>query len=414
MLPFSTSGDSLSFLDALFTATSATCVTGLVVVDTATFFSSFGQAVIMLLIFIGSLGFMTMATLIFVFLGRRITLWDRIMVQETLHSGSLTGVIPTVRAIIRLAVLLILAGALLMSCRFVPEYGWGRGGFMALFHAVSAFGNAGFDLFGGFESLVGNPEDYLVNGTIFVLLILGGLGHAVIFNVVKNLHQPRHFTLHSRMVLVISGLLLFAGAGAMFLLERGNPDTLGSLTGTGKIFGAFFTSATRTTGFSVVNTALLRRPMVLIMMGLMFIGASPASTGGGVKTTTAGIACIALVSMVRGRQDPVIFYRRIPVRQVVQAMAIIGWALAMVFATTLLLTLFEDLPFQALLFEAVSAFGTVGLSYGITPGLSVLSKLVIVAAMFSGRIGPLTILVALARPYRDESLRYPEEKILIG
>lgn len=414
MLPFSTCGASLPYLDALFTATSATCVTGLAVVDTGAYFSCFGQVIIMLLIFTGSLGFMTMATLIFVFLGRRITLWDRILVQITLHGDSLTGAVPLVRSVIRLAVLLILTGTLLMSYRFIPEHGWGRGIFFALFHAVSAFGNAGFDLFGGFQSLVGNPGDYLVNGTILVLLILGGLGHAVIFNVAKNLHRPKHFTLHSRMVLIISGLLLVAGAGAVFLLERGNPDTLCPLSGTGKIFGSLFTAATRTTGFSVVDTGLLRQPTVLIMMMLMFIGASPASTGGGIKTTTAGIVSIALVSLVRGRPEPVIFYRRIPIRQVVQAMAITGWALVMVLATTFLLNLFEKLPFQVLLFEAVSAFSTVGLSYGITPDLSGLSKIVIIAAMFIGRVSPLTLLLALARPYRDESLRYPEEKILIG
>ncbi len=414
-LPVAVRGEGISYLDALFTATSAVCVTGLVVVDTGTFYSSFGQAVIMLLIFVGSLGFMTMATLIFIFLGRRISLRDRLVVKEALNLETMSDLVSLVKAVALMAVLFELSGAALLSLRFVPLMGWGQGIFFSLFHSISAFGNAGFDLFGGYDSLTRFPTDYLVNGTILGLFIIGGLGFTVVFDVVKCIKHGCRPSLHTRMVLIISSFLLFAGTALILLLEYHNPATMGALPAGGKVFTALFTAATpRTAGFSVLNTAAHFPATLLILMALMFIGASPASTGGGVKTTTFGAVIIAIAALIRGRQEPVIFLRRLPLEQIFKAVAIIGGAATLIFTTTFVLTLFERHEFMALFYEAISAFGTVGLSTGITPELSAPSKVAIIVTMFSGRLGPLTLLVALARRQKEEGLHYPEEKLLIG
>ncbi|MEW5784950.1 MAG: TrkH family potassium uptake protein [Bacillota bacterium] len=414
-LPAATRGDGIGYLDALFTATSAVCVTGLVVVDTGTFFSPLGQAVIMILIFIGSLGFMTMATLIFIFLGRRISLRDRLVVKEALNQETMTNLVPLVTAVVRMAVILELAGAAVMSIRFVPELGWGRGIFYGLFHAVSAFGNAGFDLFGNFDSLTRFPTDYLVNGMILALLIIGGLGFTVIFDLFKCVRHRCRPSLHTRMAVMITLILLLLGTAAVLALESKNPETMGALSPGGKLFAALFTAATpRTAGFSVLGTGAHYMPTLVIIMALMFIGASPASTGGGVKTTTFGAVVIALVALIRGQEEPVLFRRRLPLYQIFKAVAIIGGAITLVFFATFLLTMFERQSFIALLFETVSAFGTVGLSLGITPELSAPGKAVLIFTMFSGRLGPLTMLVALARRKKEEGLNYPEEKLLIG
>lgn len=414
-LPVAAAGDGISYLDALFTATSAVCVTGLVVVDTGTFFSPFGQVVIMLLIFIGSLGFMTMATLIFIFLGRRISLRDRLMVKEALNQETMTNLVSLVRSIVRMVVLFELIGAALLSFRFVPEMGWGRGVFFSLFHAVSAFGNAGFDLFGNFNSLTRFPTDYLVNGTILILLILGGLGFTVIFDIFKCLRHRCRPSLHTRLVIIISGILLITGTAIVLALEYGNPATMGALPLEGKLFTALFTAATpRTAGFNVLDTGAHAMPTLVLLIALMFIGASPASTGGGVKTTTFGVVVIAVVALIRGQEEPVLFHRRLPLNQIFKAVAIVGGSATLVFLTTFILTIFEEQDFAALMFEAVSAFGTVGLSTGITPELSGPSKAALIFTMFSGRLGPLTMLVALARRHKKMGIHFPEEKLLIG
>ncbi len=415
-LPAATLSGGLPYIDALFTATSAVCVTGLVVVDTGTFFTTFGQTVIMGLIFVGSLGFMTMATLIFIFLGRRISLRDRLVVKEALNQESMSGLIPLVRSVVRMAVAFELAGAAIMSFRFVPELGWGKGIFYALFHSISAFGNAGFDLFGGFDSLTRFPTDYLVNGTILVLFIIGGLGFTVIFDLFKCASHRCRPALHTLLVIRITALLLLLGTVAVFMIEYSNPATLQSLPLGGKIFTSLFTAATpRTAGFSVLSTGAQYVPTLFILMALMFIGASPASTGGGVKTTTFGAVAITLVALIRGQEEMVLYKRRIPLEQVFKAVAIISGAAALVFTTTLLLTFFESgQNFMDLFFESISAFGTVGLSTGVTPELSSPGKAVLIATMFSGRLGPLTMLFALARRRKDDGIHYPEEKLLIG
>lgn len=415
-LPQAHAGEGISYIDALFTATSAVCVTGLVVVDTGTFYSTLGQSIVMALIFIGSLGFMTMTTLIFIFLGRRISLRDLIVIREALNQDSMSGLVPLVKAVVRVAVLLILIGTVLLGIRFVPELGFGLGIFLALFHAVSAFGNAGFDLFGNYDSLTLFSSDYLVTGTIAALFIIGGLGFTVIIELTRRFRNHSRISLHSRMVLIITAVLLTGGTVLILLLEYNNPQTMGSLSPGAKLFTAFFTSATaRTAGFSVLDTGRLFQASLLVLMVLMFIGASPTSTGGGVKTTTFGVVFITLVSMIRGRHEPVLFHRRFSVYHIMKAISIISAAIALVFVTTFVLTYFEAQEFSALFFEAFSAFGTVGLSTGITPDLSSPGKIALMITMFCGRIGPVTLLVALARKKpKDDVLEYPEERLMIG
>ncbi|MBW6463342.1 MAG: Trk family potassium uptake protein [Firmicutes bacterium] len=414
-LPPMTEGSNIAYIDALFTAASAVCVTGLVVVDTGTFYTPLGHVVIMFLIFCGSLGFMTMATLIFVFLGRKITLSDRLLVKEALNQDSVAGLVRLVLTVVRMAVFFILLGTIAMSFRFIPQLGIGEGIFFSLFHAVSAFGNAGFDIFGNYESLARMPADYLVNGTIMTLFIIGGLGFTVILELARHIRHRERISLHSRLVLLISAVLLAGGTVIILLLEYNNPATMGSLSAGGKLFTALFTAATpRTAGFNVLDTASLSYPTILILMGLMFIGASPTSTGGGVKTTTFGIVFFTFINMIRGRQEPVVFSRVFSISQIMKAISIISAAVGLIFIATFVMALFENHEFSALLFEAFSAFGTVGLSRGITPELSSASKVALMLTMFSGRIGPLTLMVALARRKEADVLHYPEEHILIG
>jgi trk system potassium uptake protein len=412
--PMTVEGD-ITYLNALFTAASAVCVTGLVVVDTGTYFTPLGQTVVMILIFCGSLGFMTMTTLVFVFLGRKITLKDRLLAKEALNQDGVAGIVQLVLTVVRIALFFIFIGTVILSFRFIPLMGYVKGLFFALFHSVSAFGNAGFDIFGNYDSLTRLPTDYLVNGTILALFIIGGLGFTVILELVRHFRFRSRISLHSHLVLVISAYLLLGGTILILLLEYNNPATLGSLSGGAKIFTALFTAATpRTAGFSVLNTAYLGYPTILILLALMFIGASPNSTGGGVKTTTFGVIFISLISMIRGREEPVIYSRQISLSQVMKAVSIVSAAIALIFLSTFVMSLFEDMEFSALLFEAFSAFGTVGLSRGITPELSSASKLALIFTMFGGRIGPLTLLVALTRQQKEEVLHYPKEQLLIG
>jgi len=414
-LPPMVEGSDIVYIDALFTAASAVCVTGLVVVDTGTFYTPLGQAVIMILIFCGSLGFMTMATLIFVFLGRKISLRDRLLVKEALNQDSVSGLVRLVLTVVKMSVFFIIIGTFAMSFRFIPQLGVGRGLFFSLFHAVSAFGNAGFDIFGNYDSLTNLPTDYLVNGTIMSLFIIGGLGFTVILELARHFKYRERISLHSRLVLLISAVLLTSGTVIILILEYNNPATMGSLSSGGKLFTAFFTSATpRTAGFSVLNTAALSYSSILILMAFMFIGASPTSTGGGVKTTTFGIVFFTFINMIRGKREPVVFSRVFSLSQIIKAVSIMSAAVGLIFLATFVMALFENHEFSALLFEAFSAFGTVGLSRGITPELSSISKFALILTMFGGRIGPLTLMVALARRKEVDVLHYPEEHVLIG
>jgi len=408
----SASGIPTHPLTALFTATSAVCVTGLVVVDTGTHYSPFGQSVILSLIQIGGLGFMSLATLFFLLMGRRIGLSSRILIREAFNQIDAAGVVRLVRNVFVFTALTEGGFALLLAWRWAGEFGPGRALWLGLFHAVSAFNNAGFDLFGGFRSLTGYVGDPVVVLAISTLIILGGLGFSVVVNIWESRTRP--LTTHARLALRMTGLLIAGGTLLIFLLEEAN--LLAPLTWSGKFLAAYFQAVTpRTAGFNTLDIAGLRSATQFVLIVLMFVGASPGSTGGGIKTTTFGLLAMAVWSQARGREDTVLLGRRIPVEQVNRALAVAFVSGALVGLVTLLLCLTEGKEFLALLFETVSAFGTVGLSMGLTPTLSPLGQLLIILTMYAGRVGPLTLVFALAQSRKAQhGVKHVEDKVLLG
>ena len=290
----------------------------------------------------------------------------------------------------------------------------GKAAFYGVFHAVSAFNNAGFDLFGQFRSLTGYPTDYFVNLVIAGLIIVGGLGFAVSL----DLLHCRHFSslsLHSKVVITATAALLTAGTVLIYALEYRNPQTLGAMGGGNRLLVAFFQSVTtRTAGFNTVDIAALRVPTQILMIMLMFIGASPGSTGGGIKTSTFSTLIFGVRTILSGREEVDAFGRRVSNQVVQKAIAIFFISLGLVLTSTTLLTIFEGAGFLPALFEATSAFGTVGLSMGITTKLALAGKTIIILTMFSGRLGPLTLAMALASRPKSNAIKYPEDKILIG
>ncbi|KUK40880.1 MAG: Potassium uptake protein, TrkH family [Clostridia bacterium 62_21] len=410
--PFAAAGRQADFLTALFTATSAVCVTGLVVVDTGTFWSSWGQAIILLLIQTGGLGVMTMGTLFAILLGKRIGFRERLVIRESLNNVNVAGVVRLVRSILLYTLAIEAAFALILGLRFVAYFGWERGMWFGLFHAVSAFNNAGFDLMGGFRSLTRFVGDPVVTLGVALPVILGGLGFAVAVDLFTH-RRWRKLSLHSKFVLVLTFLLIVFGMLIFLALERNH--ALAGLTPGAKIGAAFFHAVTpRTAGFSTVEVAKMYAATQFFIIVLMFIGASPGSTGGGIKTTTFGALGLAVLSLARGKEDAELFGRRIPKEQIYRALGVFLTALTVVTLATTALLVSEKRDFLALLFETVSAFGTVGLSTGVTPELTPFGKVVLILTMFIGRVGPLTVAFALAlRPQRG-AVRYPEEKLMIG
>lgn len=411
-LPVATvDGEGAPPLTALFTATSATCVTGLVVVDTVDYYSLFGQIVVLLLIQVGGLGYMTSATLFSIIVGRRIGLRERIILMEAYNLHTLGGVVRLTRNVVFLALAFEGVGTILLALRWIPEFGIWRGLYYGLFHAVSAFNNAGFDLMGSFQSLNRYVLDPYVNLVMSALIIAGGLGFIVLINLPRF---PR-VNLHAKVVLTTSAALLGAGTLLILLLEGGNPLTLGRLPPAGKLLAAFFQSVTsRTAGFSTLEIAKLREPTLLVLSVLMFIGASPGGTGGGIKTTTFTTLLAAIWTMIRGRQDVEMYRRRVPVVVIYKALTIALVAIALVVTMTILLAVLEGLQVIPALFEVVSAFGTVGLSTGITPDLTAAGKVILIITMFLGRVGLLTFGLAFIGRQAPMRYRLPEERVLVG
>lgn len=414
-LPISAAnGQGLRFIDALFTATSATCVTGLVVVDTGTYFSIFGQIVIMALIQVGGLGFMTMSTLIALVLRKRITLRERLILQEAFNQGSMEGIVRLIRKVLAYSLLIELAGATLFAIRWSFEYPLATAVYKGLFHAVSLFNNAGFDLSGEFRSLVPYADDIVINVTSIALIVLGGLGFIVLSDLM-DYRSKRKLTLHSKVVLSMTSFLIVFGAIVIFLFEYSNPRTLGQLNETGKVLAAFFQSVTpRTAGANSVDIGALRQATQFFIIMLMFIGASPGSTGGGIKTTTFTTLVGAMIAMMRGKQDIVLFHHRLAQDRIYKAITLTLFAIFLVIVVAMVLSTTEDGPFLMILFEVTSAFGTVGLSMGLTPELTIFGKIMIMLTMFAGRLGPITLAYALQPKPEKELFKYPEGKILIG
>lgn len=421
-MPFSSrSGQWTPFIDALFTSTSASCITGLVVYDTFTYWSPIGQIIILLLIQTGALGIITLATFFSVLLRKKIGLRGMLLAQESINAFSFSEVIRLVKKIVTVTLLIELAGAVLLSISFVYKYGL-IGFYMGIFHSISAFCNAGFDITssvtdGRFISITPFNNDPIIIYTLSALIIIGGLG----FTVWKDLYEykkNKQFLFHTKLVLVITVSLLVSGTALFYFTEINNPKTLGPMNLFEKINASFFQSVTaRTAGFNSINLSDMKEISKVFTVFLMFIGAAPGSTGGGIKVTTIGVLIMAVLSQIRGSGDIIFFKRKIHQNTVNKALSIAGLsAMLILVITCIIITIQPDFKIMDILFETTSAFGTVGLSLGATSMLSPASKVLIILTMFLGRVGPISFAVALTlkSSKRSSDVVYPEAKILVG
>lgn len=415
-LPISSkSGNATNFLDSLFTATSAVCVTGLVTLDTGTYWNELGQIVIMILIEIGGLGFMAFTTLLAILLKRRITLRDRLIMQEAMNTFSIQGLVKMVERIVLFTVLVQIIGGLLLATQFIKDYGPLKGLYFGIFHSVSAFCNAGFDLFGGYSSVTSYSSNAIVLLTLSIIIIVSGLGFTVIIELLKY-KKDRRLSTHTKLVLLMTSILLFGGILFMFALEYNNPETLGPMSIKNKILNAIFAGVSpRTAGFNSISLDGMTSGGKFLTIILMYIGGSPGSTAGGLKTATFGIIVLTVVSVIKGREDTELFGRRLSKELVYRAFAILIISFSLVVVVTMLLCITQPKEqFIDLLYEATSAFATVGLTTGVTQRLNFIGKIIIMITMYFGRVGPLTVALALTNKRKSKGYRYPETKILIG
>ncbi|MGJ0848090.1 trk system potassium uptake protein TrkH [Tissierella praeacuta DSM 18095] len=412
-LPIATQGGkSIGFINALFTSASAVCVTGLVVVNTGEFWSLFGQIVIILLIQIGGLGFMTMATIGALIIGKKITLKERLIIKEQLNQETMSGLVKLTKYAVLSTFAIEGIGAILLSTRFIPTYGLKKGIWFSIFHSISAFCNAGFDITG--NSIVPFVGDFIINMTISGLIILGGLGFSVYIDISRN-KSFKKLHLHSKLVLTITVILLVVGMIIFLLIEFNNPYTIGNLNTGEKIISSFFQSVVpRTAGFNSVNIGGLLDTTVFFMIILMFIGGSPGSTAGGIKTTTFGTLILTTVGVIRGNKDVVAYRKRIADEVINRSLAIATVGMTLIIIVSFILTVTEPADFLDVLFETTSAFATVGLTRGITPNLTNFGKLLITLTMYAGRVGPLTMAFAFAKKAKVSNFRYSEGNILVG
>ncbi|MBQ3109501.1 MAG: Trk family potassium uptake protein [Clostridia bacterium] len=418
----SADGRSLPFFDALFTATSASCVTGLVVVDTGTHFTLFGQIILLILIQLGGLGFMSAATLLFRMLGRRISLRERMTIAEAFSAEQLQGVVKLCLSAVALTFIAEGIGAILLATRFVPLFGWGKGLWFSVFHSISAFCNAGFDLLGNYQSLTPFVNDITVNITVMALILVGGLGFGVILDLREKKTHFKRFRLQTKLVLVMSAVLVLGGAALFLLFEYDNPATLGEMGWGNKILASFFQSVTcRTAGFNTIDQLTMTDPSKLLSVLLMFTGGAPAGTAGGIKTTTILVVLITAWSYVRNREDTQVFGRRLPQNVIRRALTMLLLGLAILVGSTMLISFLEhgsaagQMGMMNILYETASGIGTVGLSNGFTALAGTGSRIVLVILMYLGRVGMLTLALSLgSRPGSDPLIRYPEESVMIG
>ena len=418
-LPISTqTGEGLNFVDALFTATSATCVTGLIVRDTGTFFSGFGQFVILALIQIGALGIMTLSVSLFLAAGKQMSNKEAMAMQDVLDQDSIAGIMELITFIGKMTIFVELLGAIFLYVGFEPYIAdpWQRA-YISLFHSVSAFCNAGFSLFS--DNLMHYAKDGLINITIACLIIFGGLGFIVVKDIwgkfAKN-DRPKSLgiKLHSKIVLSMTLALILVGTACIFFAETRTP-MLAGMNLKEKILVSFFQSvSTRTAGFNTIDIGSMTNASIFIMIILMFIGASAGSTGGGIKTTTFWMILKSFTSSMKNKDDIDSFKREIPRSIVQKSIAIFVLSLGFVIIFMYLVSIFENIGFRDLLFEVVSAFATVGLSTGATAYLHIPGKILITMLMFLGRLGPLTVVLAFSSYKRKINYTFAQEKIMVG
>jgi len=419
-LPFSVREfRSDQFLTALFTSTSAVCVTGLSVVDPGTYYTIPGQIILLVLIQLGGLGYMTLYSLMLLAVGKRMSLRDRIAMQQVLDLPGPGGV---VRFIFRIALFTFFfegLGFLILAFTWIPQMGISKGLYFALFHSVSAFNNAGFSLFS--DSLMGFKSQPLILLTIALLVIMGSMGYPVLSELwhrLSNRKEPfrwKYLSLHTRVCLLSTTVLLVLGTYAFLYLELHNPQTLANLSPAEKLLNAFFQSVMpRTAGFNALDTSHLTQTSLFFMMSLMLVGANPGSTGGGVKTTTIVVILLQAFYVLKGRQQVTLFQRRISESTLSKAMATVLFSILWINCVTILMTISEKQDLLKMLFEVVSAFATVGLSASLTPLLSPFGQILIIATMYAGRVGVITIGTAIWWKHRHALVKYPEENLLVS
>ncbi|MDD3268288.1 MAG: TrkH family potassium uptake protein [Syntrophomonadaceae bacterium] len=410
--PWAIQSGSGSYIDSLFVATSAVCVTGLVTVDTGTHWTVFGQLVIMLLIQIGGLGVMSFATFFALIVGKKIQLRQRLVMQQSINISAVGGVVRVFKHLLLFTFLIEALGAIMLIIRWIPTLGLKKAIYFGIFHSISAFNNAGFDLFGGFKSLTEYSSDITVNLVISTLIISGGLGFYVWYEIF-NYRKSRSFSLHSKVVLITTAILLLTGTGFLFFGEY-NHALKGMSPGV-KLLASYFQSVSpRTAGFNTIDLNSLFLSSQLLIIILMLIGASPGSTGGGIKTSTLAILWVAIISQLKGKKDSELFERRIEDKDVLQALTLAALFTATFIIMTFLVSLSYRGELSKIAFEVASALGTVGLSLGLTPELNTTAKVLIIITMFLGRVGPLTLGFALAYQAKQPEIRYPKGKIMIG
>ncbi|QWU44256.1 MULTISPECIES: TrkH family potassium uptake protein [Bacillus] len=409
-LPFATKVH-ISWVDAFFTATSAATVTGLGVVDTASTFTMFGEIVIMFLIQTGGLGLMTIAILIVWVLGKKIGLRHRLLIGEAFNQTNIGGLVKLVKRVFIFSICIELIGVIFLSMRFIPEFGFGKGLYYSIFHVIASYNNAGFALWP--DNLTRYVGDPIINIGICSLIVIGGLGFTVLIDIWYS-RSFRKLSLHSKIMIVGTVALNIIAMIVIFVLEYNNVKTLGNLSLNEKLWASFFQGITpRTAGFNTVDYGGMEESSILFTMVLMFIGAGSVSTGGGIKLTTFVILITSVLSFFRKKEDFVLFQRTIKMSTVTRALAIVVASQILIFTAVFVLMLTEDFSFIQLLFETISAFGTVGLTMGITAKLSAFGKCIIMFVMFCGLIGPLTLVFSLARPAKQK-IKYPSEDVFTG
>ena len=414
----SKTGQPTGFLTALFTATSATCVTGLIVVDTGVYWSGFGQTVILVMIQIGGLGFMTIASIFFFALRQKIGLKQRMVLSQAFSMDDMSGIVRFVKNVLLGTLAVEGAGAVILCLRFWPAFGFPTALKYGVFHSISAFCNAGFDILGDLEaggSLCRYLADPIVNVTVMLLIVIGGLGFAVWGDVRKNRRFSR-MAVYTRLVLLITAGLIFGGAAVFALLEWNNPDTIGNLTSGSKILASFFQSVTlRTAGFTTIDQNALSDVSKAVCDFLMFIGGSSGSTAGGVKTVTIGVVILYAIGTARGRSQVTAFKRAVSPRAVSQAVAIVLLVFTLALFGAGFISVCDGASFENALYETISALCTVGLTTGITSSLGAASRILIIIYMFFGRVGIMTISVGfMAADPAAERTQYAQTKIMIG
>ncbi len=414
----SSSGKSTNFIDALFTATSSVCVTGLTVVSTATHYSLFGKIVILILIQIGGLGIMTFSTLLSLLIGKQITLKEKIIQAEAVNKLTFGNIVNFTLYMFLITLIFESIGAIFLSLCFIKEFGLLKGIFAGIFHSISAFCNAGLSIFpANFTNYVHNLP---VNLIITTLIIFGGIGYIVLDDIYYYI-KTRRISVHTKITIITTLILILCGTIVIFLLERNNPYTIGNFETKNKILSSYFSAITpRTAGFNTLDFSSMKTVTLFFIMFLMFIGASPGGTGGGIKTTTFAVIFLSILQVLKGEKQLNVFNRKIPEEIVKRCFTLFFLAISWIFVISFILSIFENQDLFRICFEVISASGTVGLSIAKGTDLSLSSmfswfgKLLILITMFFGRLGPLTIGLAIAYKENGITLKYPEEKISVG